>query len=209
MSESSKSWHLVDADEIARAHKYTFYKPATAVLWKVRPGELVKLIFAFESSAGDDPSAERMWVKVSEVFPELRFRGELDNDPGYIKDLKAGETIEFEGKHIINTAHDDHDNLVNQFIKRCYVTNRVLYERQRVGYLYREPPDRDNDSGWRFTGGDETQEYMDDASNFSYVSLGAVLNVDDSFVDLLGAPEEAHFARDPHTDRFVAVDADN
>ena len=80
---------MVDADEIAKAHKYTFYKPAIAVLWKVQPGELVKLIFGFESREEEAPSGERMWVRVSEVLPGLRFSGQLDNDPRYIKDLKA------------------------------------------------------------------------------------------------------------------------
>ena len=32
----------------------------------------------------------------------------------------------------------------------------------KVGYCYREKPDGDWDSGWRFTAGDESEEYMDD-----------------------------------------------
>lgn len=52
-------------------------------------------------------------------------------------------------------------------------------------YLYREAPDSEDDSGWRITAGDETDEYMDDPANIAYVSLGAVLRRDDSFRDLL------------------------
>ena len=48
---------------------------------------------------------------------------------------------------------------------------------------------------------------MEVASNLSYVSVGAVLSVDDSFIHLLDAPSGAHFARDSHTNLFVSVDA--
>ena len=34
-----------------------------------------------------------------------------------------------------------------------------------MGYCYREEPDGGWDSGWRFTAGDESDEYMDDPNN--------------------------------------------
>lgn len=201
------SWHLVDADEVARQHRYTFYKPSVAVLWKVKPGEVVKLIFAFESNDPQAPRAERMWVKVTEIQPGLRFLGVLDNEPRHIKDLVAGDLVHFEGRHVINTEHDDQDNIVERYIKRCFVTKRVLDGTDAPGYLYREDPDRDDDSGWRITAGNETDEYMDDPDNSSYVPLGAVLSKNDSFIHLLEAPRGSAFVRDPGTGEFVPVEA--
>ena len=51
--------------------------------------------------------------------------------------------------------------------KRCFVTNNILYEGRPVGYLYREEPDYEDDSGWRITTGTETDEYMNDSGNSS------------------------------------------
>ncbi len=53
------SWYLANADEIASQHKYTFYKPSPEVIGRVAPGEVVKLIFQFESDDPEAPGAER------------------------------------------------------------------------------------------------------------------------------------------------------
>lgn len=200
------SWYLDDADEIAREHKYTFYKPSAEVMAKVAPGETVKLIFAFESDEPDAPGAERMWVIVDEVLGDGCFKGRLNNEPRYIRDLKLDAPVAFEARHVINTEHDDDDNIVERYIKRCFVTNRVLYDGFRVAYLYREEPDEADDSGWRITSNTESEEYMDDAENIAYVSLGAVLSRDDSFIDLLDQPVGSGFAWDERVGTFVSLE---
>ena len=94
--------------------------------------------------------------------------------------------------------------MVERYIKRCFVTKRILNDSQRVGYLYREEPDEENDSGWRLTANDESDEYMSDSKNLAYVSLGAVLSRDDSFRDLLDAPTGSAFIRSSETGKFEA-----
>lgn len=199
------SWHLEDADLIAAENPYTFYKLSRELIARVQPGEVVKLIFRFSSDDPEAPSAERMWVLVNELLPDGRFRGRLDNEPRHIKDLKVDDPIEFEPRHIINTEHDDNDNLVERYMKRCFVTHRVLSDGEPVGYLYREDPDQENDSGWRITANDESEEYMSDAENLAYVSLGAVLSEDDSFRELLEAPAGSAFVRNSETGEFEAA----
>ena len=113
------TWHLENADEIAAQHKYTFYKPSIEIIQKVAVGENVKLIFRFESTDPEAPRAERMWVIVDDIQSNGLFKGRLDNQPKYISDLQLGDTIEFRSCHIINTEHDDHNNLVERYIKRC------------------------------------------------------------------------------------------
>jgi hypothetical protein len=198
-----KSWHLANADEIAQENRYTFYKPSDRIIQKVAVGEVVKLIFRFESEDPDAPAAERMWVLVDEIGPQGRFRGRLNNEPRHIADLKLDDPVEFQTCHIINTEHDDNDNLVEKYIKRCFVTNRVLRDGMNVGYLYREEPDHEVDSGWRFTANDETDEYMEDSDNSAYVSIGAVLSKDDSFIALLESPAGSAFVRDSESGQFV------
>lgn len=200
------SWHLADAAELAARHPYTFYKSPPEAIAQVRPGEVVKLIFAFHSDDPHAPGAERMWVLVDTLEPHGRFTGKLDNMPGYIQDLQAKDPVAFEARHIINTQHDDDDNLVNRYAGLCFVTKRVLEDGAPVGYLYREEPDNDDDSGWRFTANDESDAYMHDSANVALASLGAVLSVDDRFIKLLDAPAGAAFAFDRNTQAFVAVE---
>ena len=200
------SWHLADAAELAARHPYTFYKSPPEAIAQVRPGEVVKLIFAFHSDDAQAPGAERMWVLVDTVEAHGRFTGKLDNMPRYIADLRAKDTITFAACHIINTQHDDDDNLVNRYAGLCFVTKKVLEDGAPVGYLYREVADNDSDSGWRFTANDESDAYMNDSANVALVSLGAVLSVDDRFIRLLDAPAGAAFAFDHNTQQFVAVE---
>ncbi|PMR68286.1 immunity protein Imm33 domain-containing protein [Halomonas heilongjiangensis] len=192
----NKSWVLEDAQKIADEFPYTFYKPSKEVVSNLQPGNQAKLIFQFESDDPEAPRAERMWVEIAEVT-EHGLRGFLDNQPVYIKDLHHRDPVEFQECHIIDTDLDDPvPSITEKYIKRCFVTNNILYEGQSVGYLYREEPDYDDDSGWRFTTGTETDEYMDDSNNSSYVSLGAVLCIDDSFIQLLEREPGVAFVKD-------------
>jgi hypothetical protein len=203
------SWRLDDAAVIAAANPYTFYKPSAEAIALLRVGNLVKLIFAFESSDLQAPRAERMWVRIERIDAG-RYVGRLDNDPRYIGDLKCGDPVEFEACHVIQTDIDDPvPDPTRPYRLRCFVSHRVLHDGARVGYLYREQPDADNDSGWRMMAGDESDEYVNDADKLSYVSLGAVLREDASIVDLLETPAPCAFIRSDVDDQFVAVEPTN
>ena len=47
----------------------------------------------------------------------------------------------------------------------CFATDRITVDGCPVGYMYREEPDDEVDSGWRFVAGDESESYMDDPNN--------------------------------------------
>lgn len=206
MDNTSRSWVLADADVLASECKYTFYKPSAPIIERIAVGDTVKLIFEFSSDDPEAPGAERMWVLVDEIVAPGRFRGRLDNHPYHIKDLKAGDPVEFEARHIIQTPSNTPDNLVSKYACRCFVTSRVLYDGAPAGYLFREEPEHDDDSGWRIAANDESQEYMADPDNVHYVSLGAVLNRDDAFVDLLNSPIGSAFFRDEASGAFITAD---
>lgn len=200
------SWSLKDADAIADANKYTFYKPRRELIAKVKPGEVVKLMFGFESDRPDTPEAERMWVLVDRVYADGRFEGRLNNEPEWITDLEIEDRVDFNAAHIIDTEHDDTDNLVRRYQDRCLVTKRILEDGCKVGYLYREAAEAEQDSGWRITANDESAEYMSEADNCRLVSVGAVLALDDTIIHLLDAPPGSAFERDSATRMFVELD---
>ena len=78
----------------------------------------------------------------------------------------------------------------------CIATNRITVEGCKVGYCYREKPDGDWDSGWRFTAGDESEEYMDDPNNAGIYKLNTICNDDPDIIPLLHTPAPCAFARD-------------
>lgn len=78
----------------------------------------------------------------------------------------------------------------------CIATNRITVEGCKVGYCYREKPDGDWDSGWRFTAGDESEAYMDDPNNAGIYKLNTICNDDPDIIPLLNTPAPCAFARD-------------
>ena len=80
----------------------------------------------------------------------------------------------------------------------CIATNRITVEGCKVGYCYREKADGDWDSGWRFTAGDESDEYMDDPNNAGIYGLNSICNDDLDIIPLLNTPAPCAFERDEH-----------
>ena len=78
----------------------------------------------------------------------------------------------------------------------CIATNRITVEGCKVGYCYREEPDGDWDSGWRFTAGDESEAYMDDPNNAGIYKLNTICNDDPDIISLLNTPAPCAFERD-------------
>ena len=78
----------------------------------------------------------------------------------------------------------------------CIATNRITVDGCKVGYCYREKPDGNWDSGWRFTAGNESDAYMDDPNNSGIYGLNTICNDDPDIISLLQAPVNSAFERD-------------
>jgi hypothetical protein len=88
----------------------------------------------------------------------------------------------------------------------CFATDRIVVDGERVGYMYREDPDNDIDSGWRFLAGSESDAYMDDADNHGVYDVNTVANYDPDIIPLLDAPVGSSFERDERGD-FIEIDS--
>ena len=80
----------------------------------------------------------------------------------------------------------------------CIATNRITVEGCKVGYCYREKPNGDWASGWRFTAGDESEAYMDDPNNAEIYKLNTICNDDPDIILLLNIPVPCAFEPDEH-----------
>ena len=81
----------------------------------------------------------------------------------------------------------------------------ITVDGRRVGFMYREPPMDETDSGWRFTAGIETHDYMHDLSNHAAFDVNTIANYDPDIVPFLNAPVGTAFERSPDTGEFQPV----
>jgi hypothetical protein len=87
----------------------------------------------------------------------------------------------------------------------CFATDMITVHGRKVGYMYRESPDNDSDSGWRFFAGDETQEYIDDPENLNLYDVNTIANYDREIIPYLAAPVGSAYERDPTSGDFRNV----
>jgi hypothetical protein len=61
--------------------------------------------------------------------------------------------------------------------------------------MYREEPDDDIDSGWRFFAGDESEEYCQQPENFARYDVNTIANYSPDIVPFLSSEPGRSFAR--------------
>jgi len=87
----------------------------------------------------------------------------------------------------------------------CFASDRITVDGMTVGYMYRESPDGDIDSGWRFLAGDESDEYSADPSHFAIYDVNTIANYDPTIIALLENPPPCAFERDASSEQLVSV----
>lgn len=96
------SWQLADAED--RAQNPTFQIPPEVLRKSLRKEDHVKLIFELDEPF-EQPSGERMWVKVTNVLGEGHYIGVLQNYPVVVAPaISYGDAVEFEARHVIDTC---------------------------------------------------------------------------------------------------------
>jgi hypothetical protein len=188
------SWYLDNVYERNEESPYTFYVPSSEVIAQLQVGDLVKLIFVTETEE-DGFSGERMWVELTQING-VKFVGKLDNEPYYLKDLKCGDEISFGIENICDTELEDpsSSNWDSYFDTKVIVSNDVL-EKREFNFMLRDEPKGDGDSGWAISSGYEDDEYLNDSENLQVVSIGVILNIDDSILEFIEEPPLCAYER--------------
>ncbi len=70
----------------------------------------------------------------------------------------------------------------------CIATDRITVDGMKVGYMYRENPTNESDSGWRFFAGNEDDTYTNNPDNFSIFDLNTICNYDSGIIPYLNKP---------------------
>lgn len=87
----------------------------------------------------------------------------------------------------------------------CFATDRITVDGYPVRFMYRDAPDNELDSGWRFMSGFEDDAYMDNPDNHGIYDVNTIANYDPSIVPFLGEPEGSVFEKTPGSERFLPV----
>ncbi|WHY79839.1 DUF2185 domain-containing protein [Neobacillus sp. WH10] len=188
------SWYFDNVYELNKESPYTFYVPSSEVLDKLKVGDLVKLIFVNKEEEDDGFSGERMWVEITQINGE-KFVGKLDNEP-YRLPLKSGDEISFGVENICDTEYEDptSSNWDFYFDTKVTVSDDVL-EKREFNFMLRDNPNGGDDSGWSILSGYEDDDFLSDSENFQFISIGVILNIDDSILGFIQEPPLCAYER--------------
>ncbi|MHC1703971.1 MAG: DUF2185 domain-containing protein [Tenuifilaceae bacterium] len=87
----------------------------------------------------------------------------------------------------------------------CYASDKITIDGLPVGYMYREKSEDEEDSGWRFYSGTETEEYVEKEHHFMMFDLNYLANCDPTIIPYLKAKKGIEFERIEGTDKFVEI----
>ena len=87
----------------------------------------------------------------------------------------------------------------------CYASDMITVDGHKVGFMYREAKEDDDDSGWRFYSGLETEEYVDDEHNVMMFDVNYIANIDPAIIPYLKMRTGAELERVEDSDEFRQV----
>lgn len=88
----------------------------------------------------------------------------------------------------------------------CLAMKSLVREGGRVGYMYRERPDQEGDTGWRFFRGDETEEEVNTPENLAFYDVDTIAAIDPAIIPRLHAPHGTAWDRVAGQDFFEPTD---
>ena len=88
----------------------------------------------------------------------------------------------------------------------CYASNKITVDGMKVGYMHREEPSDEFDSGWRFYSGTEDEDYVDNLENVMLYDLNTVANYDRAIIPLLKKPIGSEWERIEGTNKFQKLE---
>lgn len=108
-------------------------------------------------------------------------------------------------KNFLDNPDDIKDIVVG--LGACIATNRIVKEGLPVGFMYRERPEFEGDSGWRFLAGDEDEDYMDNHLNSKVYDVNTIANYDEAVVPYLKLSYGIELERIEGSNEFQQINA--
>ncbi len=104
----------------------------------------------------------------------------------------------------LQPKEDEVEGRQSEVKKYAFVSKRAL-EADHIGYCYRDRPETNIDSGWRFLYGDEDEEYLDNPVNSEAVYPDDMLSINPFLEVILSAPVNTEFEWDAEQERYIEI----
>jgi hypothetical protein len=82
----------------------------------------------------------------------------------------------------------------------------ITVDGKDVGYMYRDKPINEHDTGWRFFAGEEGSDYINDLNNTGFYDINTIANCDPSIIPYLDEPTGTAWERIPGENEFQRVE---
>jgi hypothetical protein len=90
----------------------------------------------------------------------------------------------------------------------CIATDKITVEGMQVGFMYREEPTDNLDSGWRFFSGTENFSYVKNPANSEEYDVNTIANYDKAIIPYLESQYGTELERIKGTDEFRIIFVD-
>lgn len=77
----------------------------------------------------------------------------------------------------------------------CIASDEITVRGEKVGYMERNEPLNEKDSGWCFFAGTESDEFVDEPDNFGIYEVNTIANYDKEIIPFLTSPTGSCFIR--------------
>ena len=182
-----KSWELENVLETSLKHKGTFFIPDEAERNNQKINNEVQLLFQRKNPVKDEPSAQKMWVRITNISKDnhkLKYTGIIIDYPKLSEDLDEGEEIEFGPDNIAKILIKKDDPRWLDFgDKFAFVSKKVFENDGVIRFIYHEEPDNEEVSGWNLFAGTEDDDYVNDPENIRMERIDYMLSVDPSLLE--------------------------
>jgi len=81
-------------------------------------------------------------------------------------------------------------------------TVKITVDGETIAYMYREEPQNELDSGWRFFAGTEDQAYINDLSHSQVYDVNTIANYEPAILAYLQYPIGSELERQGGTSKF-------
>ena len=120
-------------------------------------------------------------------------------------DRLARVRVLFGSERTLSLMRKVEDRYFGAGAKLAFASERCLQDRNCVRFLYREGPDREEDSGWRVFAGSESDEEVNDPKRVHLVPLWKLMERDDRLAAVFEAPVGSVFERESCAEDFQPV----
>ena len=84
----------------------------------------------------------------------------------------------------------------------CLATDHITVEGMKIGFMYRDEPEDNDDSGWRFLSGTENSTFMNNPANSGVYEVNTIANYDRAIIPYLDMPVGTELERVEGCDEF-------